>query len=202
MDGPPAQSLGVEPADKELMKKPPRDVKQAMLSKDILLNIVLSASIIVCGTLFVFKEMMDEDGKITNRDTTMTFTCFVFFDMFNALSCRSATKSVFQLGLFSNRAFCLAVLFSIVGQLLVIYTPPLQYIFQTEALSAKGEFIMIIKANFVNNCHILPDLLFLVGLTSSIFIVSEIKKFAERRMLARRKKLNRSTSAKSLISLV
>ena len=138
MDGPPAQSLGVEPADKELMKKPPRDVKQAMLSKDILLNIILSASIIVCGTLFVFKEMM-EDGKITNRDTTMTFTCFVFFDMFNALSCRSSTKSVFQLGLFSNKAFCLAVLFSIVGQLLVIYTPPLQYIFQTEALSASGK---------------------------------------------------------------
>merc|ERR1712113_571491 len=53
MDGPPAQSLGVEPADKDLMKKPPRDVKQAMLSRDILLNIVLSASIIVCGTLRV-----------------------------------------------------------------------------------------------------------------------------------------------------
>jgi len=182
MDGPPAQSLGVEPADKDLMKKPPRDVKQAMLSRDILLNIILSASIIVCGTLYVFKEMM-EDGKITNRDTTMTFTCFVFFDMFNALSCRSHTKSVFQLGLLSNRSFCLAVLFSILGQLLVIYCPPLQYIFQTEALSA-------------------GDLLFLVGLTSSIFVVSEVKKFAERRLLARRKKLNRSISAKSLISLV
>ena len=137
MDGPPAQSLGVEPADKDLMKKPPRDVKQPMLSRDILLNILLSASIIVCGTLYVFKEMM-EDFKITNRDTTMTFTCFVFFDMFNALSCRSQTKSVFQLGLFSNRPFCLAVLFSILGQLLVIYSPPLQYIFQTEALSPGG----------------------------------------------------------------
>ena len=91
-----------------------------------------------CGTLFVFKEMM-EDGRVTNKDTTMTFTCFVFFDMFNALSCRSATKSVFQLGLFSNKAFCAAVLFSIVGQLLVIYAPPLQYIFQTEALEWRGE---------------------------------------------------------------
>lgn len=29
------------------------------------------------------------DNVITPRDTTMTFTCFVFFDMFNALSCRS-----------------------------------------------------------------------------------------------------------------
>ena len=62
-----------------------------MLSKDLLVNIVLSAAIIVCGTLYVFKEMM-EDGRITARDTTMTFTCFVFFDMFNALSCRLANK--------------------------------------------------------------------------------------------------------------
>jgi P-type Ca2+ transporter type 2C len=61
--------------------------QQAMLSKDLLVNIVLSAGIIVCGTLYVFKEMM-EDGRMTARDTTMTFTCFVFFDMFNALSCR------------------------------------------------------------------------------------------------------------------
>merc|ERR1719468_8797 len=182
MDGPPAQSLGVEPAEKELIKRPPRDTKQAMLSKDILLNIILSASIIVCGTLFVFKEMM-EDGKVTNKDTTMTFTCFVFFDMFNALSCRSQTKSVFQLGLFSNKAFCLAVLFSLVGQMLVIYTPPLQYIFQTEALEWR-------------------ELAFLVCLTSSIFFVSELKKFGERRVQARRKRLDRSVSAKSLISLV
>ena len=30
-----------------------------------------------------------QDDKITPRDTTMTFTCFVFFDMFNALGSRS-----------------------------------------------------------------------------------------------------------------
>jgi hypothetical protein len=36
---------------------------------------------------YVFFQM--SDNVITPRDTTMTFTCFVFFDMFNALSCRS-----------------------------------------------------------------------------------------------------------------
>lgn len=35
---------------------------------------------------------MRTDGN-TARDTTMTFTCFVFFDMFNALSCRSQVKN-------------------------------------------------------------------------------------------------------------
>lgn len=33
-------------------------------------------------------------GGITARDTTMTFTCFVFFDMFNALSCRSQVRRI------------------------------------------------------------------------------------------------------------
>lgn len=80
---------------------------------------------------------MSEDG-ITPRDTTMTFTCFVFFDMWNALSCRSQTKSVFSIGLFTNRMFLIAVSLSVLGQLLVVYAPPLQRVFQTEALTGKG----------------------------------------------------------------
>lgn len=54
------------------------------------------------------------------------------------------------------------------------------------------------------NCdnHSFSELAFLVCLTSSIFFVSELKKFGERRVMARRKRLDRSMSAKSLISLV
>jgi Ca2+-transporting ATPase len=182
MDGPPAQSLGVEPPDKQIMRLPPRNTKVGMLTRDLLINIVLSACIIVAGTLYVFHEMM-EDGKMTARDTTMTFTCFVFFDMFNALSCRSQTKSIFEVGFCSNRPFCLAVIFSLVGQMLVIYTPPLQYVFQTESLS-------------------LQDLLFLVALTSSIFIVSEVKKLGEKMLLRKNKRLYRSDSTKTLMDTV
>jgi P-type Ca2+ transporter type 2C len=57
--------------------------------------------------------------------------------------------------------FLIAVGFSLIGQLLVIYFPPLQMVFQTEALSGM-------------------DILFLVTLTSTVFVVSEIKKLFER----------------------
>lgn len=46
---------------------------------------------------------------------------------------------VYEMGLCSNRTFCYAVLASIMGQLLVIYFPPLQNIFQTESLSIFGK---------------------------------------------------------------
>ncbi|KAH7984689.1 hypothetical protein HPB52_023518 [Rhipicephalus sanguineus] len=127
--------LGVEPVDHDVLKQPPRNTKQPMITRDLIFNVVLSSLIIILGTLFIFRKEMS-DQIVTPRDTTMTFTCFVFFDMFNALSCRSQTKSAFTIGLFSNRMFLLAVAFSVIGQMLVIYFPPLQRVFQTEALTA------------------------------------------------------------------
>lgn len=123
-------------------------------------NILLSAFVIICGTLWVFKMTL-EDGQMTPRDTTMTFTCFVFFDMFNALSSRSQEKLISEIGFFSNPVFSVAVGCSVLGQLAVIYLPPLQYIFQTEALA-------------------LEDLFLLTGLSSSVFIICEAKKLIQR----------------------
>ncbi|XP_030811997.1 calcium-transporting ATPase type 2C member 2 [Camarhynchus parvulus] len=161
MDGPPAQSLGVEPVDRDTIKQPPRCITDTILSKSLILKIFMSAIIIISGTLFVFwKE--NPKGGITPRTTTMTFTCFVFFDLFNALTCRSQTKLIFEIGFFRNRMFLYSVLGSFLGQLAVIYIPPLQKIFQTENLGV-------------------VDLLFLTGLASSVFVVSELVKLCEKR---------------------
>ncbi|NXX62287.1 AT2C2 ATPase, partial [Scopus umbretta] len=95
MDGPPAQSLGVEPVDRDTIKQPPRCITDTILSKSLILKIFMSAVIIISGTLFVFWKENPKSG-ITPRTTTMTFTCFVFFDLFNALTCRSQVRSLCQ----------------------------------------------------------------------------------------------------------
>lgn len=56
----------------------------------------------------------------TRRDTTMTFTTFVMFDMFNALCCRSADKIVPQMDLLANKAFLYSVGGSLVGQVRIL----------------------------------------------------------------------------------
>ncbi|XP_060535809.1 calcium-transporting ATPase type 2C member 1 isoform X2 [Cylas formicarius] len=160
MDGPPAQSLGVEPVSEDIVKQKSRNTKEPMITRKLIVNVLLSATFIVAGTLWVFNREMSSEG-ITARDTTMTFTCFVFFDMWNALSYRSQTKGVFQIGLFSNTFFLVAVGLSVLGQLLVVYVPPLQSVFQTEALTAW-------------------DMAFLTALTSSVWVFSELKKLFER----------------------
>lgn len=123
------------------------------------------------GTLFTYvSNLTNEDllaNSVSDRDTTLTFTQFVLFDMMNALACRSATKSVLAgevplWGKGANKMFNYAVLGSLLGQGLVIYFPPLQRVFQTEALG-------------------LTDLFKLVAMASLVLWVDEARKWWERR---------------------
>ncbi|KAL5362831.1 hypothetical protein BJX96DRAFT_109458 [Aspergillus floccosus] len=161
MDGPPAQSLGVEPVDPSIMNRPPRPRSARVLTKPLIQRVLTSAFMIMVGTLAIYVyEMGDVDddvipGKrsrvVTAHDTTMTFTCFVLFDMFNALTCRSEGKSVLrgELPLFGNKMFNYAVLGSLAGQACVIYLPFLQRVFQTEALNVAHLFKLVCVASSV-----------------------------------------------------
>lgn len=108
------------------------------------------------GTMYIFLHEM-EDGEISSRDLTMTFTTFVMFDMFNALVCRHNSRPIYELSWSSNKAFLLALLFSLTGQFLVIYITPLQQIFRTVSLS-------------------INDLIFVIFMTSSMLILDTIRK--------------------------
>jgi P-type Ca2+ transporter type 2C len=163
MDGPPAQSLGVEPVDPAVMKRGPRERNARVLTKQLIRRVLQSAFIIMCGTLLTYIREMSVDGVVTARDTTMTFTCFVLFDMFNALTCRSEEKSVLrgEIGVFANKMFNYAVAGSLAGQAAVIYLPFLQNVFQTEALG-------------------LFDLVRLIMIASCVFWADEGRKFYRR----------------------
>ena len=54
MDGPPAQSLGVEKVDTDVLRQPPRNVKEPVLTKELILGVLISAAFIVVGTMIVF----------------------------------------------------------------------------------------------------------------------------------------------------
>ncbi|KJE91439.1 calcium-transporting P-type ATPase [Capsaspora owczarzaki ATCC 30864] len=157
MDGPPAQSLGVEPVDHDVMKKPPRKAKDPIITKMLIQRVLISALFILVGTLYVYIHEMKVDNVVDARDNTMAFTTFVLFDMFNALASRSEEKSIFTIGFFTNSAFLYSVGGSLIGQLAVIYVPFLQSIFQTEALA-------------------LGDVVYITVLASTVFWAEEARK--------------------------
>jgi len=146
MDGPPAQSLGVEPVDDSILNAKPRKADDPIVTPALLLRAVTSACLIVYLTLKVFSNELN-DGVVTRRDTTMTFMTFVNCDLMNAYVCRSADKCFYEMNVMGNPAFIFSVGGSIIGQLLVVYFPPLQEVFQTEELPMTDLFYIILLSS-------------------------------------------------------
>ncbi|GMM37791.1 Ca(2+)/Mn(2+)-transporting P-type ATPase [Saccharomycopsis crataegensis] len=157
MDGPPAQSLGVEAVDQDIMNHPPRSKHENILSKRLLQRISLKGLITVLGTIFIYSKEITSDHQVTRRDTTMTFVTFVSFDMWNAISCKHNFRSIFQVGFFKNKFFNIALGIIILAELSIVYIPLFQNIFQTEGLS-------------------FGDLVFILFVTSSVFVADEVFK--------------------------
>ncbi|CAE6396398.1 hypothetical protein ACGC1H_005329 [Rhizoctonia solani] len=137
MDGPPSQSLGVDPVDRAVMKRPPRRKDEPIITQRIVGRVLFSASIIVLGTLFVYAHELS-DGSMSRRDQTMTFTCFVFLDLASALQNRGI-----NCGLLQNQMLLTTVSVSFLVQLGFIYIPLFQSVFQTEALAVHDLSVLL-----------------------------------------------------------
>jgi Ca2+-transporting ATPase len=126
-DGLPALALGVDPHAKDIMKRPPRDPKESMLSGKTLMDVFLVGVIISIGTLLLFWWNLPSGAL---KATTVAFTTIVLFEMVRVQSVRMN----YNIGIFSNRKLLLAMGTSVLLQLLVIYMPFLQGAFETVPL--------------------------------------------------------------------
>ncbi|KAF5326538.1 hypothetical protein D9611_000185 [Ephemerocybe angulata] len=160
MDGPPSQSLGVDPVDPEVMRRPPRKKNAPIITKRLLLRVLFSATIIVIGTLFVYVYALSDDSHMSRREQTMTFTCFVFLDLVSAIQNRGLGCALFQ-----NKMLIGTVSVSFLVQLSLVYVPFMQAIFHTAAVSFR-------------------DLSVLLGLGATSAVLHECRRYYERRINA------------------
>src|SRR5690606_3843796 len=138
-DGAPALALGIDPADAEVMKQPPRPRDERVITRRMWAGIFFVGAIMAAGTLLILDAslpggLIDGAGD-TRYAQTMAFMTLVFFSLFNVFNARSDERSAFA-GVLSNRWLWAAVLLAIVLQAAVIYTPFLQQAFSTVSLSA------------------------------------------------------------------
>jgi Ca2+-transporting ATPase len=74
---------------------------------------------------------------------TLVFSTLAFLQLGHALAVRSETESFFTLGWRTNMPLARAVVGTVVIQLAIIYVPPLQRIFETEALGPLELAVML-----------------------------------------------------------
>ncbi|AAM07430.1 TPA: calcium-translocating P-type ATPase, SERCA-type [Methanosarcina acetivorans] len=133
-DGLPPMALSVEPPDRGLMRQKPRDVEEGLITRREIAAGLGIGGLIATQALIVLVWALNSGFPIPKLQT-MIFTLVVFSEMFNAFNWRSDRYSIFSLGLFTNKALVYAVLTTVILQLLVVYTPFLQFAFRTVPLS-------------------------------------------------------------------
>ena len=135
MDGPPAQSLGLEGPEENIMRRPPE--KGEIISKKTMIKITISGIVMTIGTLGLFiYELNSGAADVKTKAITVAFTVFVLYQLFNALNYRSSSK-------LRNTMLWLSLIGSFILQVLVIYVPFLQSIFKTCSIGV-FEWILII----------------------------------------------------------
>ncbi|MFQ5795375.1 MAG: calcium-transporting P-type ATPase, PMR1-type [Candidatus Bipolaricaulia bacterium] len=144
-DGLPALALGIDPPDPDIMQRAPRSSHASIFTPGVKAIIITMAILMTISTLPIFYWYNPTlgTGDAYTKAQTMVFTLLVMFEMFNAFNCRSDRHSILEIGPFKNRYLILAVLSSILLQLLVIYTPSLQSAFRTVPLNLHDWLIVL-----------------------------------------------------------
>lgn len=143
-DGAPALAIGVDPADDDVMRQPPRPRGEGVITGRTWGGIVFVGAIMAFGTLLVLDAALP-GGLIAGSGTlaygqTMAFTTLVMFQLFNVFNARSDEHSAFRRP-FRNGWLWLAVALSLLLHAAAIYTPLLQDAFSTVALST-GDWLL------------------------------------------------------------
>jgi Ca2+-transporting ATPase len=162
-DGLPALALAVEPAEGDVMKRPPRHPQESIFAHGLGLHAIWVGLLMAGIVLVVQAWAMRTEGA---HWRTMVFTVLCLTQLGHVLAIRSEKESLFRIGLFSNKYLLLAVGLTFALQMATVYVPVLNRVFKTEPLTFN-------------------ELLMALLLSSVVFFAVEIEKLIKRKRSGR-----------------
>ncbi|CAG8791635.1 11411_t:CDS:2, partial [Gigaspora rosea] len=132
-DGLPATALGFNPADHDIMRRPPRNPREPFVGKWLFFRYMVVGTYVGAATVFAyawwFMFYPEEIGcdMFTNvsasRATTMSLSVLVTIEMFNAANALSENESLLTLPVWSNIYLVLSIFLSMALHFMILYIP-------------------------------------------------------------------------------
>ena len=152
-------ALATEKPERDIIKKKPSSQGSRIIDKNLFAKMMYMALPMGIASTYIFYVYYQHDIV---HARSMTLVTMAMFQWFNAWNCRSETKSVFQLGFFSNKWLLLAIVVVLGLQFFVLHNPIMQRIFDTKSISASQWGLIF-------------------AVSSSIFFIEEIRKWIAKR---------------------
>jgi len=133
-DGLPSLALSIEPPERDVMRRPPRDPRESIFGQGLGIHIIwvgLLMGVVSIGMGWRAFRAGDPAWQ------TMVFMTVTMTQLFQSLAVRSQRDSVFRIGFHTNPALAATVVGTLALQLAVVYVPFAQSIFRTVPLSPR-----------------------------------------------------------------
>jgi calcium-translocating P-type ATPase len=152
----PALGLGTERPEEGIMDQPPRNPKETLLNRKLMIKAFLwygmLGSIASAVSYFYVNirngwpsvPLAEGNDPVYIKATAMALAAIVFCQIGAVFNCRTEKQSVFRVGLFKNKQVNLGILIEIVLIVALVYLPPLQSVFHTTALSSLDWLLLCI----------------------------------------------------------
>ena len=157
-DSLPAVALGMDPGDPDVMNDKPRSPKESFFAHGAGLKTILGGVLIGLITIFGYGFGYYEHGyspfdknipqDVVEYARTMAFMTIICCQLFYSLALRNNKKTIFKVGLFSNRYLIGAIVLGLLLQVLIISIPFTQHAFNLKMLDMKGWIMVVVLGLF------------------------------------------------------
>lgn len=142
-DSLPALAIGMEPAEEGLLEQGPRNRREGILTKRLVISLMFQGGLIAAGTMLAYRTgLADGNGRVAS---TMAFTTLTLSRLFHGFNCRS-DHSIMRLGIRSNLYSVMAFEAGVLLLALVLFVPRLQILFSVSDLSLRQLLSVVIFA--------------------------------------------------------
>ena len=158
-DSLPAIAIGMEPSEKDLLKEPPRDPKESILTKVFMGKLLVQGGLIAVCTMVSYHLGLSQGGAAVA--STMAFCTLTLARLFHGFNCRSR-HSIFKIGFSGNWYSLAAFAAGIVLLNLVMFVPALEGLFSVAVLTGSQigtiYLMAIIPTVFIQAAKIIRDM--------------------------------------------
>jgi Ca2+-transporting ATPase len=151
-DGIPALALGVEKEEKGSMNRPPYAPNESLFGRGLARHILLVGLLLGLTGVLLGYWAWSNDIEAANGApawNTMVFIFLTIAQMGHALGLRSHRESLFRLGIFGNPLLLVAVLITLLAQMVAIYNPFFNRLFNTNPLTLEQLAICLALSTIV-----------------------------------------------------
>ncbi len=136
--------LAFEPKEPGIMRRLPRNPDTPILTRVLLTRIFLVGTLLLIGAFGLFQWEVREGSSI-EQARTVAVNAFIVMELFYLFNCRSLSKSIFQLGVFTNKWVFGGVITMLVLQVVYTYLPIMNRLFHSTSIG-QDSWVRIVLA--------------------------------------------------------